>query len=127
MLDWAYFEGFCRNLTTVYSDVYIYTGAVVLPIKNSETGKYEVRYEVIGNPSITVPTHFYKVIVVPKDNTFAVGAFLLPNQNIDSKTELTQFSTDVQNIEVASGLTFFTDVDRSKFLKLCDVATCKLR
>ncbi|KAI8883232.1 hypothetical protein K501DRAFT_249961 [Backusella circina FSU 941] len=125
---WAYLEGFCRNLTTVYTDVYVYTGPLILPTKNDQTGKYEVHYEVIGNPSIAVPTHFYKIVAVPKDETtFAMGAFLLPNQNIDSNTELTQFSTDVQNIEVASGLTFFSNVDRSKFLKLCDVVTCKLR
>jgi endonuclease G, mitochondrial len=64
-----------------------------------------VTYEVIGNPpSVAVPTHFFKVIVAEGKNGQAggpvsVGAFVLPNQEIENSTALTAFSTPIEAVE----------------------------
>ncbi|KAJ1948086.1 nuclease [Linderina macrospora] len=125
---WAYLESFVRDLTKQFDDVYVVTGSLFLPTKDAATGKWRVTYEVIGNPpNVAVPTHFFKVILgVTGGSNFALGGFALPNQKIDSKTELTTFSQPLEFIEKASGLTFFDKVDRSAATELCKTITCKL-
>ena len=101
-LDWAHFEDFCRRLTQKYAIVQIYTGPLYLP-RQYPDGKWRVSYEVIGSPpSVAVPTHFFKVIVAePTENSshVAVGAFVLPNQEINNSTALTTFLTPIEAVE----------------------------
>jgi endonuclease G len=102
--DWAHFEDFCRRLTQTYASVQIYTGPLYLP-RQYPDGKWRVTYEVIGDPpSVAVPTHFFKVIVAEGKNGQAggpvsVGAFVLPNQEIENSTALTAFSTPIEAVE----------------------------
>jgi endonuclease G, mitochondrial len=57
----------------------------------------------IGSPpSVAVPTHFFKVIVGESgDDTapVAVGAFVLPNQEIHNDTALTSFIAPLEAVE----------------------------
>jgi endonuclease G len=89
-------------LTQKYASVRIFTGPLYLP-RQYPDGKWRVTYEVIGNPpSVAVPTHFFKVIVAEgTDETgpVAVGAFVLPNQEINNSTALTAFDTPVEAVE----------------------------
>ena len=51
---------------------------------------------------MAVPTHFFKVIVAEGPDTagpVAVGAFVLPNQEINNSVALTSFLTPVEAIE----------------------------
>jgi len=55
---------------------------------------------------VAVPTHFFKVIVAEGKNgreadggPVSVGAFVLPNQEIDNSTALTAFLTPIEAIE----------------------------
>ncbi|KAI7862697.1 hypothetical protein BDF14DRAFT_1735585 [Spinellus fusiger] len=126
---WAYFEAFCRSLTASYTDVYVYTGPLFLPQSSSSktAGKsdYTVTYKMLGDvPNIAVPTHFYKVILIPNANGYAAAAFVLPNASINSKTALTSFQVKLEVIEKASGLQFFSKLDRSTFTDLCTLTTC---
>ncbi|PWZ01996.1 hypothetical protein BCV70DRAFT_198280 [Testicularia cyperi] len=60
---WAHTEDFVRRLTGRFADLYVFTIPLYLP-RQSTDGKWRVSYEVIGNPpSISVPTHFAKVIL----------------------------------------------------------------
>jgi endonuclease G len=101
-IDWAHFEDFCRRLTQKYASVRIFTGPLYLP-RQYPDGKWRVTYEVIGSPpSVAVPTHFFKVIVAEGPDTagpVAVGAFVLPNQEINNSVALTSFLTPVEAIE----------------------------
>lgn len=87
-------------------------------------------YEVIGNPpNVAVPTHFYKVIVAEDGKTggsVAVGAFVLPNAAIDSKTKLSEFLVPVAVIEKASGLEFLTKLPDNRRKDLCKEIECSL-
>lgn len=140
--DWAYFEGFVRDLTKNFTDVYVFTGPLFLPqpmkdstassiLKQPQTGSnpgYYVYYPVLGTiPNVAVPTHFFKVILATNSSgsgEYAMGAFVLPNKAIDSKTPLTNFQVQLSSIEKASGLVFFEKLDRSTFLDLCKQTTC---
>ncbi|ORX55711.1 hypothetical protein DM01DRAFT_1335104 [Hesseltinella vesiculosa] len=116
---WAYLENFVRSLTGTFSDVYVYTGPAFIPQKSGTT--FTMSYPVL-NGNTAVPTHFYKVLLVPHGSGYASAAFLLPNQKIDSSTALTSFKVDVQVIEKASGLVFFSKL--SSLDDLCSLTTC---
>ncbi|KIJ27415.1 hypothetical protein M422DRAFT_100437, partial [Sphaerobolus stellatus SS14] len=84
---WAYLERWCRDLTSSFSDVYVFTIPLYLPKVDSD-GKWRVKYEVIGNPpNVAVPTHFAKVVLTtrpaspsnPNIQEISAGAFVLPN------------------------------------------------
>ncbi|KAF7722713.1 nuclease [Apophysomyces ossiformis] len=131
---WAYFENFCRDLTNNFTDVYVYTGPLFLPQKNGGgqfdkrgRAEYTMTYSLLGEANVAVPTHFYKVILIPQGDTYASAAFVLPNQAIPSETHLMDFKVDLQAIEKASGLVYFDQLDRSQFTDLCDITTCEVK
>ncbi|WWC71552.1 uncharacterized protein I206_105510 [Kwoniella pini CBS 10737] len=146
---WAYLEDFCRRLTTNFEDVYVFTVPLYLPAKQAD-GKWRVSYEVIGNPpSISVPTHFAKVILAsrpdfsypqkPSSNPnypsssspdtikeLAMGAFVLPNKEIPDQADLRSFIVPVEYVEKASGLQLFNDQVKVKTKQLCAVTQCQV-
>lgn len=105
----------------------IVTGPLYLP-RQYPDGKWRVSYEVIGNPAnIAVPTHFFKVIVAEKPaGDVAVGAFVLPNAEINNNTKLTDFEVPVEAVERASGLEFLSLVPENKKKALCKEVTCSV-
>ena len=69
--------------------------------KRDVDGKFRTTYEVIGSPfpSVSVPTHFAKVILTAQDGVpgqpgaaTSLGAFVLPNAPIPDEEPLTNFS-----------------------------------
>ncbi|KAJ2846361.1 nuclease [Coemansia brasiliensis] len=109
---WASLETFVRDLTKSFDDVYCISGPLYLPQKEGD--KWMVKYEVIGNPpNVAVPTHFFKVILAKRRNEsgFAIGAFALPNKEIDNSVPLTNFSFPLEYVEKAAGLKFFEKIE----------------
>jgi endonuclease G len=140
---WAYLEKFCRELTKNYTDVYVYTGPLFLPqlqgqsvkvdleddkvaVSQAAGKKYKMQYDMIGSagPTIAVPTHYFKILLVNHADEFILAAFVLPNQAIDHKIPLSQFQVGLEAIEKASGLVFFDQLDRTTFKNLCDQVQC---
>ncbi|KAJ1829972.1 nuclease [Coemansia sp. RSA 2711] len=125
---WASLETFVRDLTKTYDDVYCISGPLYLPTKEGD--KWFVKYQVIGNPpNVAVPTHFFKVILAKNsaDKAFSIGAFALPNREIDNATPLTNFSMPLEYVERAAGLTFFDKIDRkAAMVPLCSKIQCTL-
>ncbi|KAI7855256.1 hypothetical protein BDC45DRAFT_439405 [Circinella umbellata] len=141
---WAYLEGFARDLTKNHTDVYVYTGPLFLPRSNqsgyvdidqekagtSAVSGYFIQYPLLGDvPNVAVPTHFFKVILASSGSgdAYTLGAFVLPNEAIDSKTPLTDFQVKLDSVERVSGLQFFSELDRSSFGDLCSTDSCKLQ
>lgn len=135
---WSHFECFVRDLCVKdFESVRIITGPLFLPKFNEKTRKYEISYEVIGNPpSVSVPTHFYKIVVGEKfsndnmknkgENIYVAG-FVLPNDKIPNDIPLTYFKTPIEAIERSSGLSFFhQNVSNKKVKDLCDNVSCVL-
>lgn len=105
---WAHTEDFVRRLTSKFEDLYVFTIPLYLPRQTSD-GKWRVSYEVIGNPpSVSVPTHFAKVILgtgfkssegslIAKaglGSSVALGAFVMPNSMIPDSAPLRSFEAD---------------------------------
>jgi endonuclease G len=100
-----------------------------IKVVKGQKDKYKMEYNVIGSayPNIAVPTHFYKILLVTtEENDFALGAFVLPNQAINSKTPLENFQVNLRAIEKASGLVFFELLNRKEFGNLCSLIHCNV-
>lgn len=103
---WSKFEKYVRDLTKEYQFVDVFTGPLYLP-KEDEMGKKWVTYQVIGENEVAVPTHFFKLITLQNSKGVKeTEAFILPNEEISSKTPLENFKTTVQRVEKASGILF---------------------
>ncbi|OMH83244.1 Mitochondrial nuclease [Zancudomyces culisetae] len=129
---WAFFESFVRDLTKSYDDVYVVTGPLYLPKLDPETKKWYVKYQVIGNPpNVAVPTHFYKVVMGTKNNdkNHYLQAFVLPNTPIRNEEKLESFIMPLDALERASGLEFFTSLDKSSspIVDLCKHTVCQVK
>lgn len=89
--SWNRLEKYVRKLTKIYPNVYVCTGPLYLP-KREADGKAYVKYQVIGNNSVAVPTHFYKIVVGETiDGKFELESYVMPNQVIDDNTPLKVF------------------------------------
>lgn len=89
--SWNRLEKYVRKLTKTYTNVYVCTGPLYLPKKEAD-GKAYVKYQVIGNNSVAVPTHFYKVVVCETPTgQLELESYLMPNQVIDDQTPLNVF------------------------------------
>jgi len=67
-------------------------------------GKRYVRYEVIGENEVAVPTHFFK-IVMGLDGAI-MEAYILPNEPISSGVSFDSFKTTIEKVERAAGFIF---------------------
>jgi len=115
---WEHLERYSRKLTKLYKNVYICTGPLYLP-KSGEDGKMYVKYEVIGSNHVSVPTHFFKVIVgETEDKHLEMESYVLPNQVIPDETPLDTFRVPVDSVERAAGLLFFDRLSRDKLTKV---------
>ncbi|KAL0486682.1 mitochondrial endonuclease G [Acrasis kona] len=117
---WRRLEQFVRKLPSqTGAPVHVITGPLYLPSgkenlpedpkrRSKVTG--EVRYPVIGENQVHVPTHLFKVILAENSsnqNDPSLTAFLIPNEPVPSDTPLRQFEVDVKKLEKLSGLLFF--------------------
>lgn len=78
-------------------------------------GKVYIKYEVIGKNNVSVPTHFFKVIVMETDKgEFEMNSFVIPNQSFPENTPLKNFLVPVESIERASGFLLFDGVPKHR-------------
>lgn len=133
---WARFEQFISGVVRpACTDLYVITGPlylqrnsehhpVVLKKKNKANNKSLKEYSMDqitsvekqpDNVGLAVPTHFYKVILGQvSDDSFVMGAFVMPNQQIHPKTPLTDFQVDVGQLEEVAGISFFPKLKGNK-------------
>mmetsp|Transcript_12513 Transcript_12513/g.14599 ORF Transcript_12513/g.14599 Transcript_12513/m.14599 type:complete len:176 (-) Transcript_12513:879-1406(-) len=113
---WSWFESFIRQLVlnSIFEEVHVVTGPLFLP--NDEGW---VKYKVIGNNNVAVPTHFYKIVVAQKANEVFQGGFLIPNSTFPEGRALIDFVVPIETIEQHSGHKFFPFLkDNFQFLRL---------
>jgi endonuclease G len=129
-------------------DVFICSGGMILP-KKTKDGQFVVQYKMIGTPpNVAVPTHFYKVIVVTRNDgavidvdrdgratpasdakrRVAMAAFVMPNSAIAQDAPLTAFLVEPDVVYKSIGTRLFPQLDRERHnvRHLCDVADCSL-
>ena len=91
---WRKLEALVRDWSIVYEELHVVTGPLF--VRNSKK---------IGPNGVTVPTHYYKVILHERDGAFKSIAFILANEK--SSADLTQFVTSIDQVENQSGIDFF--------------------
>jgi endonuclease G len=70
----------------------------------------QVRYRVIGDNNVAVPTHFYKIIVDANDpERIEALAFLMPNERLSGR-HYREFLASIDEIETATGLNFLSEL-----------------
>jgi len=116
---WEHLERYVRGLTKIFKNVYVCTGPLYLP-RLGEDGKNYVKYQVIGQNNVAVPTHFFKVIVGEHESTkdLELEAYVLPNEPIPDHVALHTFQVPPDSVERAAGLLFFDKISRSKLRKI---------
>ena len=115
---WEHPERYVRKLTKLYRNVYCCTGPLYLPHREDD-GKMYVKYQVIGQNNVAVPTHFFKIVVMENESKdLEMDAFVLPNQEIHDSTPLDNFRVPPESVERASGLLFFDRLNRDRLVKI---------
>jgi hypothetical protein len=92
------------------STVYVVTGPLWLPHQQVEDGKFEYRYLGLGRPPslVAVPTHFFKVVVVLKnDQIHQYACFVVHNHDKLPSKKLEDYVVPWKDLETVSGLQFF--------------------
>lgn len=63
--------------------------------------KLWIKYQVIGDNHVAVPTHFYKIIVVEsKDSKLYLECYVLPNQVIPENIPLRDFQVNSVKLNI---------------------------
>ncbi|KAK3109091.1 hypothetical protein FSP39_022814 [Pinctada imbricata] len=125
---WNRFEIYCRKLTEKYPNVRIYSGPLFIAKRNEEDGKKYVKYEVIGQNEVAVPTHLFKIVIVEnaKNNPVAMGTFIVPNEPISFQHHLKEFQVPLMDLERRAGARFLPKMNVNHVQDLCQVETCDL-
>ena len=98
---WKSLEERIRKIVDRSLSVSVVTGPLFLP----ENGI--VSYRVIGEGSVAVPTHFFKVIIIEESKgVFTREAYVLPNSELAGNTPLDDYKVSVRRIEEVAGLVF---------------------
>lgn len=113
---WRKVEEAVRNLIFNRPDMeklHVITGPLFLPNLEMSDGKKYVRYEVIGEGNVAVPTHFFKVILAQiKNQNFEEYAIIAPNEKTKNEN-LATYATSIEKVEKVSGLIFFEGLSQS--------------
>ncbi|HVE14427.1 MAG TPA: DNA/RNA non-specific endonuclease, partial [Elusimicrobiota bacterium] len=101
---WRSLEARERAWAEARGDVFVMTGPAFLPVD----GDKEIRFAVIGNSRVAVPTHFWKIIARrAPDGSLETLAFLVPNHEGLAK-DLGRYLVSVRELERVTGLDFFS-------------------
>ncbi|WAR30989.1 NUCG-like protein [Mya arenaria] len=104
---WNNLEKYVRSIARKNRNTYVCTGPLYLPRRESD-GKMYVKYEVIGQNNVAVPTHFFKVVAIETNaGDFEILSYVLPNQPLKDDTSFKTFLTPLDSVERAAGLLMF--------------------
>ncbi|CAG2170084.1 unnamed protein product [Oppiella nova] len=112
---WNRLEKYVRWRARRSDNLWVCTGPLYLPAREPRDGKLYVKYEVIGRNHVSVPTHFFKVVVWETAGAYDMEAYVLPNQAVDDRTALESFRVPIDTVERAAGLLFFQRIPRHEF------------
>jgi endonuclease G, mitochondrial len=102
---WQSFEKHVRDLTNKYDHVHVVTGPLFQSYE--EHGKRFVKYQVIGENEVAVPTGFFKVISLEKNGIEKKKAYIIPNHKIPADTHLSKYrEREISKLEKITGLIF---------------------
>ena len=92
---WSTLESTVRNFADTEREVYVVTGPILT----------DGPYKTIGKNEVSVPKHYYKVILDYAEPDFKAIGFVLPNEGSNERVE--SFATTVREVEQLTNLDFF--------------------
>lgn len=95
---WSTLEQKVRYWARKYNGVFVVTGGVL-----------KGNMDTIGDEYVSVPNHFYKILIDNNKGKPKMIAFLLPHK--DSNKPLYEFVVSVDSIEKLTGIDFFPELD----------------
>ncbi len=98
---WKKLEEWVRDQADHDEEVYVVTGPILT----------DGPYETIGDNEVSIPKHYFKVILDIKEPDIKAIGFILPNES--SGSPLSSFVVTIDHIETISGLDFFYLLDNS--------------
>ena len=103
---WKKLEHYLRELTENYETLHVFVGPLYLQNLKHKGLKY-VKYQVIGENQVAVPTHFFAVVFVEDmDKKLFAKSYILPNRPIAAEIPLNQFLSTLEKVERLSGILF---------------------
>ena len=95
---WNTLEQKTRYWASKYDGVFVVTGGIL-----------KGTMKTIGTEKVSVPNHFYKIILDSNQGKIKMIAFLMPNK--DSNRPLYEFVVSVDSIESLTGIDFFPELE----------------
>jgi len=109
---WFDLECYIREkLVRENKSIYVASGPLFLPTVSDDDKTVKV-YDVLGDGEVSVPTHFFKVVVIEThDGQLELESFMMPNCTPEdgSEPKLEDYLTPLSIIEHNSGITFFPE------------------
>ena len=82
-------------------------------------GKLYVRFEVIGNNQVSVPTHFFKVVLCENEHgQYELLSFIMPNTELPVKINVHDYLVPVDTVERAAGFLLFDKIPKNSLKKI---------
>lgn len=106
--NWKVLENHARSLALEHGIVYVYSGPIYIPQSppNMPHDKYVI-YKVIGNNSVAVPTHFFKVVVIEVvKGRNVVESYVVENAPQAKPCIVGEMRVELADVEKWSGLHF---------------------
>ncbi|XP_063682400.1 endonuclease G, mitochondrial-like [Bolinopsis microptera] len=105
--NWTILENYARALVQTSTGVYVYSGPLFIPQEVGISRDRYVVYQVIGESTVGVPTHFFKIIVMEGFKEKAlVECYLVENTPNAESLTLEEMRVELSDIERWSGLVF---------------------
>lgn len=114
---WNELEKRARALARKYKSAYVLTGPLYLPtVVGNE--KF-VKYKLIGDNNVAVPTHFFKVIVSKTEKGgFVLESYVMPNEEIRDDIPISSYLVPKSAIEKGAGFMIFDYIADSQYCKI---------
>ena len=125
---WHTLERWTRRVVACNQNTVVLTGPLWLPSKQVDEKLFEYRYSAIGNPPslISVPTHYFKVVVVLSDDNAQIqkfACFVVPNVDEHKDWQLQDYVVRPSDVEAVSGLTLFPTLMSVEWKEFADAET----
>ena len=82
-------------------------------------GRLYVKYEVIGTNHVSVPTHFFKVVLCEQTNGgYDLYSFVMPNKALPTDIKVHDYLFPLETVERAAGLLIFGKLPKNQVRKM---------
>jgi len=106
---WNDLEKRGRTLARKNGSVHVLTGPLFLP--TVVAGEKFIKYKLIGDNNVAVPTHFFKVILsTDKQGFYHIESYVMPNDEIRDDLPIAAFMVPKEAIEKGAGFLVFDNV-----------------